>query len=293
MFNRKPFIALLDKYLPTIEEDITSSSYLFGPTSELHSACVYSLQGGGKRFRPLLVHMMGEALGGNEDVRDAALAVEFFHTASLIADDLPCMDDDDQRRSRPSLHRAFNEATALLASYALIAAGYELIARGAAKNSVSGDLICQHAVLAASRCTGVLGATGGQYLDLYPDSTELGFIEEVMEKKTGSLFEISFVLGWIFGGGSLASLDLVRKASHHFGLAFQIADDIDDLNQDMTPEKESVNLALRFGLDAAQERVAAELSSFYDVVKELGVSCEEFKILGEQLCCPPEVTTKL
>jgi len=98
-----------------------------GEKTKLRDACEYALKSGGKRFRPLLVLLVAEALGNNLNVLDAALSVEFFHTASLIVDDLPCMDNEEERRSQPTLHKIYGESIALLSSYALICAAFEKI----------------------------------------------------------------------------------------------------------------------------------------------------------------------
>src|SRR3989344_7419672 len=114
-------------YRKRVEEDLRHSIEKLGEKNGLRDACEYALTNGGKRLRPIFVLMIADAIGEGLDAMPAALGVEFFHTASLIADDLPCMDDDDTRRSRPSLHKAFGESVAILASYTLIAAGYGAI----------------------------------------------------------------------------------------------------------------------------------------------------------------------
>ena len=136
----------------------------------LRDACEYALSNGGKRFRPALVLMIAESLGHQADAMEAALAVEFFHTASLIADDLPCMDDDEERRDHPALHVKYDEATALLVSYGLIAGGYGCLARCAqilkssnAPFAQEADRICVMALENSTFNTGLLGATGGQF----------------------------------------------------------------------------------------------------------------------------------
>lgn len=274
--------SLLAAYKERVEKDILESSSYFGPACELHDACMYALKTGGKRFRPILVHMMGSSLNSTSSLVDAALAVEFFHTASLIADDLPSMDDDDMRRGTPATHKAFSESTALLASYALIAAGYEAIARGASKNTLLDDSVCRLALENATYNTGVMGATGGQFLDIDPPSLDEAMVRRIIHLKTVSLFEISFVFGWLFGGGDLLKLDLVKRAASCFGTAFQIADDIDDLEQDAKNER-AVNMAALLGVDRAREIVRSELDQFYSLMESLGVDYREFKVLGEQL----------
>ena len=173
------------------------------------------------------------------DVSQAAMGIEFFHTASLIADDLPCMDNDDERRNKPTTHRVYGESAALLATYALISAGYACLAKNAHAIKHSrhpfahqSDHLCVLALENATYNTGLCGATGRTILRFNTPNLSLPLIEEVIQKKTVTLFEISFVLGWLFGGGELNQLDLVKKSAAHFGMAFQIADDLDDMEQD-------------------------------------------------------------
>src|SRR5262249_40545426 len=142
--------------------------------------------------------------------------------------------------SKPSLHKAYDESTALLGSYALIAAGYGCLAKNARHlgqaqlpYASQADLICTLALENVTYNTGLSGATGGQYLDIYPPEITLGEAKKVIHYKTVSLFEISFVLGWLYAGGDIAKLDIVKKAAAHFGLAFQIVDDLEDEEQDI------------------------------------------------------------
>jgi geranylgeranyl diphosphate synthase, type II len=173
---------------------------------------------GGKRLRAALVLMSA----GGEAANEAALAVEDFHAASLIADDLPCMDDAEERRGKPALHRAFDEQTALLASYALISAGYEQLALGARRLDRECGLL---SIEMATRTTGIEGLIGGQDLDLQGAHTRA---EELLAKKTGSLFELSIGLGWLYGGGDLDHLPNVRQFGRSLGIVFQLLDDRDD-----------------------------------------------------------------
>jgi len=252
-------LSQLSEYQKRINDQISRCS--FGGPPRLSAACLYALNNGGKRFRPAIVYMVAEALG-KASVDDAALGVEFFHTASLIADDLPCMDNDSMRRGQPSLHRAFDEKTALLATYALIAEGYDRIRRSASPEVLS-DVIEQ-----ASKGTGLLGATSGQYLDLNPTSVDEEGLLEVLYLKTGALFELSFVLGWLIGGGDLHLKERVQEAAYHFGLAFQIADDIDDYDQD---EGRLYNYARMVGKGRARERVVKELEETEAALEELQI----------------------
>lgn len=265
-------------YKKIIEQKIIDNMPALGPKNPLRDACEYVLTNDGKRFRPALVYMVAEALGNQADVTQAALAIEYCHTASLVADDLPCMDDDDQRRNRPSAHKAFGEDIALLVSYALIAASYGCLEKNSRAIKESGasfasraDAICVMALENASYNTGLLGATGGQFIDLYPPDLSLETIRDVLHKKTVSLFEISFVFGWLYGGGDPEKLAEVKKAASHFGMAFQIADDIDDLDQDIKNGRK-VNMAAVFGLEAAKNMVKEEITGFYSTLKSLKIA---------------------
>lgn len=280
--SRSSFFLLRDK----IEKEIARSILSFGEKNKLRDACEYALLSGGKRLRPIIVMMVAEALGHDLDVAPAALAVEFLHTASLIADDLPCMDNDDERREKPSLHKAYGESVALLASYSLIFAGYEKIHENAeamklADPPFSGfaETACCIALQQSSRSAGVLGATAGQFLDLYPPNQNLETLREILYKKTVTLFEISFVFGWLFGGGIVGQLDLVKKAAYHFGMAFQIADDLGDLAQDEKNQRET-NFARVLGKERAINVFQKEMECFKEVLAELNLNTPSF----EKMC---------
>jgi geranylgeranyl diphosphate synthase type II len=219
---------ILFTYSKEIEKKIIHTIQDLGPKSVLRDACEYALKNGGRRFRPALVLLIADSLPHQKDASDAALAVEYFHTASLIADDLPCMDDGWERRNHPTLHRIFGESTALLTTYALIAVGYDLIRKNA-KNFAMLSLALEYATLN----TGIFGATGGQYDDLHPQTLNETALRKVIAMKPGALFEISFIFGWLFGEGDPQLLPEVKKAAYHFGMAFQIIDDFEDLDKDL------------------------------------------------------------
>lgn len=280
---------LINPYKKIIEQNIDNDILNFGKESYLVNAIAYALKNNGKRIRPIIVHLVAEALNHNINVSSSALAIEYFHTASLVADDLPCMDDDDMRRSKPSTHKVYGETLALLVSYALIAAGYEHIAKNGQifKNSLvpfaeEGDKRSVLALENASFNTGIFGATGGQFLDVNPPNHSIETIYDIIQKKTGSLFEISFVFGWLFGGGSLEMLPKVKTVAMHFGLAFQIADDIDDFDQDKE-NKATVNLACLIGKEAATELLNSEINDYLGGLKEIGLESEGLKVLGNFL----------
>lgn len=267
---------ILDPFRIMIEEKIEDSIHIFGEKSQLRDACEYALRNGGKRFRPALVFIIAKALGSGIDVSSAALAVEFFHTASLIADDLPCMDNDDLRRNLPSVHKVYGEPVALLATYALISAGYSLIVKSGSEK------VSLLAIENASLNTGALGAAGGQFLDIYPPDLSPESLFDIIQKKTGTLFEISFVFGWLFGGGALDKLELIKKASRHFGLAFQIADDLGDMDQDKKNGR-LINVANVCGKEQAFRLFQEEIFQFRSLLKQVNLHSEELNALVELL----------
>lgn len=291
MTTNNSFFEILATYQLEVESLLRASISTLGHKTALRDACEYALMNGGKRFRPSLVLLIAKALNASVDVSQAALAVEFFHTASLVADDLPCMDDDDMRRDKPSVHKVYGEATALLVSYALIAAGYEFLAKNAellrsseAPYKRNSDRICVLALENSTVNTGLLGATGGQFLDINPPDLKIETLKEIIRMKTVSLFEISFVLGWLYGGGSLDKLELVKKAAYQFGMAFQIADDFGDIEQDKKNNR-LVNLVAVGGVEKAFSMFQAELEGFERTIAQLELEVPEIHSMCHLLRC--------
>jgi len=272
-----------------IEQEIAKSILSFGEKTKLRDACEYALMAGGKRFRPLIVILIAEALGHGLNVYESALSVEFFHTASLIADDLPCMDNEDERREKPSLHKVYGEAIALLASYALITAAFEKIHSNAMVMQQAGhpfsqfsDRACTLALESATHCAGILGATGGQFLDLFPPNLNLDTVKQVIYKKTVTLFQVSFVFGWLFGGGDISKLEKVKKAAYHFGMAFQTADDVGDMIQDEKKQRE-MSIARLIGKERALSLFEEEMRHFRRELQELGILTASFEKMSHIL----------
>lgn len=270
---------IFEPYKTRFEQELLLYIDLMGEKSVLRDACAYSLTNGGKRLRPILVLMIGEALGLC-DVMPSAMSVEFFHTASLIADDLPCMDNDAMRRGVPSLHRAFGEAAAVLASYTLIAAGYGGIHENGKR--INSDIRAMECLGHAARCAGIQGATQGQFFDLFPPDGTLETMQEIIYKKTVTLFEISFLFGWIFGGGDLALVPLLKKCAYHLGMAFQIADDLEDGIQDASHQR-GINIAAFLGREKAISCLEQEIASLEETLKELHLWSPPFQHLVNSL----------
>ncbi len=203
-------------------------------SARLREAMRYSVLGAGKRLRPTLVYLTGEALGAALTQLDApAAAVELIHVYSLVHDDLPAMDDDDLRRGRPTCHRAYDEATAILVGDALQALAFAVLAKEPLAGVSAPARLEMIRVLA--RATGTSGMAGGQAVDLDAVGRTLtvSAIEDMHRRKTGALIQASVLLGalaaGVSGGAELAGLE---RFGAEIGLAFQIQDDILDVEGD-------------------------------------------------------------
>ena len=193
-------------------------------------AMEYSLMAGGKRLRPVLMMEFCRMCGGNAaDIIDIACSIELIHTFSLIHDDLPCMDDDDYRRGRPSCHKQFGEATALLAGDALNTLAFEVIADAATEGTISAQTAVM-LVSVLSKAIGVHGMIGGQVIDIESENKDSS-LEELMilqRHKTGALIEAACVMGVVLAG----KYEMIQAAAEYadaMGRAFQIVDDILDV----------------------------------------------------------------
>jgi geranylgeranyl diphosphate synthase type II len=238
-----------------------------GPARTIVEAMRYAVTAGGKRLRPILALASAEACGGElEDVIEPAAALEMLHTYSLIHDDLPAMDDDDLRRGRPTVHRAFGEAEAILAGDALHTLAFEVIAgrppgeRHAARRN--------DAVRVLATSAGIAGMVGGQMADLEAERApvDAAGLEWIHRHKTGALLAASTEIGAILAGADGTARSAMARYGATLGLAFQIADDILDCTataEDLgkTPGKDEVagkaTYPALFGLEASRKRADA------------------------------------
>lgn len=213
----------LERYLPTEEDEPTT----------LHRAMRYSVFAGGKRARPALLLEACAAVGGNPaQALPAACAVELIHTYSLIHDDLPCMDDADTRRGKPTCHKAFGEAVAVLAGDALLTLAFQVLAELPA-NGVDPTIALQVTQTIAA-AVGSLGMVGGQTLDILyaTEQNETLTLEQLYPMhtmKTGRLIQASLEAGGLIADAPLAKQRALREYGRHVGLAFQVADDLLDV----------------------------------------------------------------
>ena len=183
--------------------------------ARLHEAMRYSLEAGGKRLRPVLCLASAAAFAPQADAAHAATALECIHTYSLIHDDLPCMDDSDLRRGRPSCHKSFDEATALLAGDALQPLAFELLATGyAAKPTLATALVRELALAAGSKLL-----VGGQTEDMDGQENDADRIEFILLGKTAAMLSASFAMGAMVGGASAIDVEHFRLAGRASGIA--------------------------------------------------------------------------
>ncbi len=231
------------------------------PQTELFSAMRYSLLAGGKRLRPVFVFDFCHMCGGDWQASvPFAAAVEMVHTYSLIHDDLPCMDNDDVRRGKPTNHKVYGEATAVLAGDALLTAAFSQLAIAPFSAEVR-----LRAVEVLSNCAGELGMVGGQMLDMLSEKRQCTKQEvlDIQSRKTGALIRASCILGVLAGNGSEAQMKAAEKFASELGLAFQIRDDMLDvigdaseLGKAVSSDADKNTFVQLYGLDACSDLVA-------------------------------------
>ncbi|MCT8138706.1 polyprenyl synthetase family protein [Anaerobacillus sp. CMMVII] len=215
----------------------------------LKQAMLYSLQAGGKRLRPMLLFATIEGFGENfEKGIFVASAIEMIHTYSLIHDDLPAMDNDDLRRGKPTNHKVFGEATAILAGDALLTFAFQVIAT-IDQNLVS-DIQKVNLITELAKAAGPEGMVGGQVADMEAENKQLSLaeLEYIHHHKTGDLLSYSIIAGAILANASERDVENLREFAKHLGLAFQIKDDILDI------EGAEENLGKRVGSDINNEK---------------------------------------
>ena len=244
-------------------------------------AARYSLFAGGKRLRPILCLASAEVVGGDvEPVLPAACALEMIHTYSLIHDDLPAMDNDNFRRGVPTNHKVFGEAIAILAGDALLTEAFEYFAL----SGVSPHKVME-VIRIAVKAAGYRGMIGGQVIDLECENrkVDLATVEYMHIHKTGALLSASLEIGAVLGGGEQVQTSALKNYGHHIGLAFQITDDLLDVEGDpalmgKTPGSDAAKnkmtypalLGIARSRDAAREHVESSLESLagFDVRAE-------------------------
>jgi geranylgeranyl diphosphate synthase type II len=252
----------LDEALPSASE----------PPTRLHAAMRHLIFPGGKRLRPALAFAAAEAVGGDREAAlPAAVAVELVHVYSLVHDDLPCMDDDVERRGRPTVHVAFDEATAVLAGDALLTAAFGALVAGAGERDATARAL---AVRDLAHAAGAAGLVGGQVDDLAGAFGSAVAVESVHARKSAALIAASITTGARLAGASEALIAKLASAGIATGIAFQITDDLLDADED-----EGCSLVRVVGEAAARERAQALLDSALAEIGELGARAEPLRAL--------------
>jgi geranylgeranyl diphosphate synthase, type II len=260
--------------------------------SSIHQAMRHSVFAGGKRIRPILCMEAGRAVAGAlpAGIEEVGAALEMLHTYSLIHDDLPALDNDDLRRGRPTCHKAFGEAIAILAGDALQTQAYEVLSRVQCPPGARVRII-----EAIARGTGTIqGMIGGQVIDLEAEHTRASAetLEYIHHSKTAALITASVVSGGIYAGGTQLQIDSLRSYGDSIGLAFQIVDDILDVTQtseqlgktagkDVASEK--ATYPALFGLEESRKKAAELLQSASKALASFGTRAAELMNLAKFL----------
>lgn len=271
--------------LPLIEKEMENFINEYTANEQLKEAMLYSIHAGGKRFRPLLVLATICSFNKEVEVHDyqVGAALEMVHTYSLIHDDLPAMDDDDLRRGKPTNHKVFGEAYAILAGDGLLTAAFQLIAISQLESNQKILLI-----QLLSKAAGTQGMVAGQAGDLQGEKRALSLSElaNVHEKKTGALIEFALLAGGILANQPKEVVDLLGVFAQHLGLAFQIKDDLLDatsseeelgkhVGRDEALNKSTYPILL--GLDGAKEALEEQLAIGNDTLEKIKQTSSEFQ----------------
>ena len=268
----------LDRALPAEDQ----------PPATIHRAMRYSVFAGGKRLRPILVIAGAEAVGAMADVvLPTACALEMLHTYSLIHDDLPAMDDDDYRRGRLTNHKVFGEAMAILAGDALLTLAFRLIADNVAL--VAPRLVAE-AIGEIADAAGTPGMVGGQVVDVESEGKVVSVqtLEYIHTHKTAALIRVSLRAGARLGGGSAAAIDAISEAGGAVGLAFQIVDDILDVEGNLAQlgktagsdeRKRKVTYPAYHGVEASRQMARALVVRASAALESLGPTADPIKAL--------------
>lgn len=271
----------IEKYIPQVDS----------PQYRAVNAMRYSVLNGGKRLRPFLLHETASLFDIDYDTAlPVAIALEMIHTYSLIHDDLPAMDNDDLRRGKPTCHKAFDEATAILAGDGLLTYAFEVISKANLADSKKIELI----TLLSQYAGAFNGMIAGQVLDMYTDKNEINtnqeeIIKQTQALKTGCLLRYPCIAGAILGNASIKEREVLDDFAKNIGLAFQITDDILDVEGDekvvgKTLKKDNAQHKLNFvsiyGVDKARKKAESLILEAIELLNIFGVKSDNMKKLS-------------
>ena len=284
----------VDRRLADVATDQATAAAGMGEALDtITQAYTYVLTNGGKRIRPTLVYASARAVGHKglgTDLDHVACALEMIHTYSLIHDDLPAMDDDDLRRGRPSCHKAFNEATAILAGDALQTQAFELLADAPGLQPIQRVAL----IKSLAKAAGLQGMVGGQAIDIAATNTELNLqqLQSMHAFKTGAIIRAALTMGGIAANASAEQLSALDTYGIHIGLAFQVVDDILDVEgnsetlgktQGKDSKANKPTYVSLMGLDGAKKESQRLLQAALEALGEFGVSADPLRGLAHYI----------
>ena len=242
------------------------------PLERFWESMSYSLFSPGKRFRPLLAVLTARALGHAPELAlPLASAVELIHTYSLIHDDLPCMDDDDERRGRPTNHKIFGEAGALLSGDGLLTLSFGILAQTPSPRAAT-------AVALLSEAAGPFGMVGGQALDIEAQRPDLDLLAEIHARKTGALIRVAVEASAVLCEATCAQIKSLRHYGEQLGMAFQLADDLQDFDP---ADPEAVSFATTLGVHDTLTRLEEASDEALAALAEFGADAEGLRQMVE------------
>ncbi len=260
-----------------VDDALASRATGWAPLPPLTDAMAYAVLGDGKRMRPCMTLAACTAAGGDDEhAMAAAIALELVHAYSLVHDDLPAMDDDDERRGRPTVHVRWDEATGILAGDALLTDAFAVLAEGGAPDR---RLRC---VAELARAAGYAGMVGGQVLDIAAPQPEIGALRQMHALKTGQLFVAACRMGAILAGADDRVVERLATFGGLVGEAFQVSDDMLDsleIGQTGGAHEADVNVVTLLGLAGAADRVEQVVARALDQLDELPGDAETLRML--------------
>jgi len=283
----------MNNYLDSINKNIEIHlKKYFKENDPMFNVCKYSMEHG-KKIRPSIsLDICKSLLNSTENVEFPSLLVEYLHTASLIIDDLPCMDNAETRRNHPTTHIKYGEAVTQLSSIVFVSLAMDTLNVGLnideTKKEEKEEMVKIGFIVFSklSKILGNEGIAGGQLLDLALSNKNINNmynekidLNDMIAKKTGALFELSFLIGWLFGKGDTEKIDDIRNISLHFSMIYQILDDLEDVDEDSNTTEISKNYVITNGKEASIKNCNMFINKFKMEMIKLNIYSDYFKEL--------------